>query len=78
MNGYELAARLRADPQTRAIRLVALTGYGSASDRVRTREAGFDEHAVKPVDIDALLAVLDVLLATRSDPSPATPPPAAP
>jgi two-component system, sensor histidine kinase len=54
---------LRADPRTRQICLVALTGYGSAADRQRTLEAGFDEHSVKPVDIDALLATLDRLLA---------------
>ena len=73
MNGYELAARLRADPQTRAIRLVALTGYGSASDRVRTRAAGFDEHVVKPVDIDALIGLLDALLTDAHEAPPRAP-----
>ncbi len=68
MNGYELAAALRADPRTRQIRLVALTGYGSAADRRRALEAGFDEHSVKPVDIDALLATLDRLLAGETAP----------
>jgi signal transduction histidine kinase/ActR/RegA family two-component response regulator len=68
MNGYELAAALRADPRTRQIRLVALTGYGSAADRRRALEAGFDEHSVKPVDIDALLATLDRLLAGEAAP----------
>ena len=68
MNGYELAAALRADPRTRQIRLVALTGYGSAADRRRALEAGFDEHSVKPVDIDALLATLERLLAGATAP----------
>jgi signal transduction histidine kinase/ActR/RegA family two-component response regulator len=63
MDGYELAARLR---QTRALAeqapripyLIALTGYGQASDRERSRRAGFDLHLVKPVDLTAILAAL--------------------
>ncbi|HET6960280.1 MAG TPA: ATP-binding protein [Vicinamibacterales bacterium] len=54
MDGYEVAARLRALPRCSHIRLIALTGYGLESDRRRTREAGFDEHFVKPIDIDTL------------------------
>jgi CheY-like chemotaxis protein len=38
--------------------LVAVTGYGQAEDRLRSREAGFDHHLVKPVDIDALRRLL--------------------
>ena len=63
MDGYELARRLRADPRTRAARLIALTGYGRAPDRRRAIDAGFDEHLVKPVDIESLLTRLDALLA---------------
>ncbi len=44
MNGYELAGALRADPRTRGVVLVALTGYGRGSDRRRALDAGFDEH----------------------------------
>ncbi len=58
MDGYEVAKRLRAAPGGEQLRLVAITGYGQAADRERTREAGFDGHLVKPVivdDIDALL-----------------------
>jgi PAS domain S-box-containing protein len=58
MDGYELGARLRALPGLEQIRLIALTGYGQESDRERTRAAGFDEHLVKPVDVDALIAFL--------------------
>jgi CheY-like chemotaxis protein len=54
MDGYELARRLRRVHPTE-LRLVAVTGYGQESDRVRAFEAGFDAHLVKPVDIDALL-----------------------
>jgi CheY-like chemotaxis protein len=53
MDGYEVAARLRAAGHTRAA-LVALTGYGRDSDVQRSREAGFDHHLVKPVDLGRL------------------------
>ncbi|HEX8434648.1 CHASE domain-containing protein, partial [Archangium sp.] len=48
LDGYEVARRLRRRPSGAAVRLVALTGYGQASDRQRSREAGFDTHLVKP------------------------------
>jgi CheY-like chemotaxis protein len=41
-----------------SIRLVALTGYSQPEDRVRTAEAGFDAHLTKPIDHDALRAIL--------------------
>ncbi len=63
MNGYELAAALRDDPRTRAIVLIALTGYGRGPDRSRAFDAGFDEHLVKPVEFEKLLARLGELLA---------------
>jgi CheY-like chemotaxis protein len=59
MDGYEIARRLRAEPHGADVYLVALTGYGSASDRDRTREAGFDLHLLKPVDPETLQSVLD-------------------
>jgi CheY-like chemotaxis protein len=58
MDGNELARRLRADPQTGAILLVAVTGYGQEQDRRAAFEAGFDHHLVKPVDMDELAALL--------------------
>nr|WP_308633593.1 response regulator [Massilia sp. YIM B02443] len=58
IDGYEVARRLRADPATRAIRLIALTGYGLEEDQRRVLEAGFDRHLVKPVAIDLLLDAL--------------------
>lgn len=59
MDGYELATRVRALPQGEAMKLVALTGYSEDNTRVRAMSARFDEHLVKPVNIDRLLAMLD-------------------
>jgi signal transduction histidine kinase/CheY-like chemotaxis protein/putative methionine-R-sulfoxide reductase with GAF domain len=56
MDGYALARQLRALGVSS--RLVALTGYGQASDRAQSRAAGFDEHVVKPVDLEALKGLL--------------------
>jgi PAS domain S-box-containing protein len=54
MNGYQLAQRLRSDPNFRGTLLVAITGYGQADDRQRAFSAGFDDHLIKPVDLEAL------------------------
>jgi CheY-like chemotaxis protein len=58
MDGNELARRLRLDPRTQAMLLVAITGYGQEQDRRAALEAGFDHHMVKPVDLDRLAAIL--------------------
>jgi PAS domain S-box-containing protein len=58
MDGNELARRLRAAPDTRGIVLVAVTGYGQEGDRLAALEAGFDQHLVKPVDMDRLAGLL--------------------
>ena len=55
MDGYELAPALRKVAGTRKIVIAAATGYGHASDRVRSQAAGFDHHLVKPLDADVLL-----------------------
>lgn len=54
MDGYQLAAALKADPATARVFLIALTGYGQPEDRRRALEAGFDAHMIKPVDLAAL------------------------
>ncbi len=58
MDGYEVARRLRASERCRAIRLVALTGYGQPDDRDEARRAGFDHHLVKPADLESVDAIL--------------------
>jgi signal transduction histidine kinase len=58
MNGFEVAKQLRAQEEFAHTLLVAITGYGRASDVKQTQSAGFDHHLVKPVDYDKLQAVL--------------------
>jgi signal transduction histidine kinase/ActR/RegA family two-component response regulator len=58
MNGYELARALRARPGTARTVLIAATGYGQEGDRDRAREAGFDHHIVKPVELRTVEAIL--------------------
>jgi PAS domain S-box-containing protein len=61
LNGYDACRRIRGEPWARDALIVALTGWGQESDRRRSRDAGFDHHLVKPVEIDALEAVLGAL-----------------
>ncbi|MBI3409406.1 MAG: MASE1 domain-containing protein [Planctomycetes bacterium] len=58
MDGYEVARRLRRRPGMRKITLVALTGWGQEEDRLRSLEAGFDNHFVKPVEPGLLQELL--------------------
>jgi CheY-like chemotaxis protein len=69
MDGYEVARRLRMEPQKswmKDITLVAMTGYGQEEDRHRTREAGFQLHMVKPVDFNKIEELLSSLPDNRS------------
>ncbi len=54
MDGFEVAHHLRAVSGLANVEMVAITGYGQEIDRRRTRDAGFAEHMVKPVDLDLL------------------------
>lgn len=65
LDGYEVARRLRALPQTRQAKLIALTGYGQPEDCERSHAAGFDRHLLKPVDPEMLSALLADLAARR-------------
>ncbi|SHG51387.1 ATP-binding protein [Massilia sp. CF038] len=66
IDGYEVARRMRADPATRAVRLVALTGYGQENDRATALDAGFDAHLVKPVEMARLVRVLEELAPSKA------------
>jgi PAS domain S-box-containing protein len=58
MSGYEVARRVRQRADVREATLIALTGWGQEDDRRQTREAGFDHHLLKPVNIDVLRSLL--------------------
>jgi len=58
MNGYDAARAIRRLPGLEDVHIIALTGYGQAADREKSREAGVDEHLVKPIEIDVLLRAL--------------------
>ena len=58
MDGYEIARRIRQRPDLDHVTLIALTGWGQAEDRLRSQEAGFQHHLVKPADPEALEALL--------------------
>jgi signal transduction histidine kinase len=66
MDGYELARQLRAKPALAHARLIAVTGYGQESDRRRALEAGFDEHLVKPIDLERLETMLRAHLSSSN------------
>ena len=57
IDGYEVAKQIRSKLRDRS-RLIALSGYGQQKDRQQAFEAGFDEHLLKPVDPERLLAIL--------------------
>lgn len=57
-DGYQIAQEMRADERLRNVQIVAVSGYGQSRGKESCREAGFDDHLVKPIDFDALLSVL--------------------
>jgi PAS domain S-box-containing protein len=65
MDGYELAAQLRRALPAVPVRLIALSGYGQASDRARSQAAGFDGHLVKPVELRRLLDAIAIATTGR-------------
>jgi len=58
MNGYEAARGIRRLPGLGGVLIIAATGYGQDIDRAKSRDAGFDLHLVKPIDLDALLQAI--------------------
>ncbi len=58
MDGLAATRRIRAQPGGAAVRIIALTGWGQEDDRQRTHDAGLDDHLVKPVQIEALVRIL--------------------
>jgi len=58
LNGYQVARKLREQPCGKSMVLVALTGWGQEADQAKSREAGFNAHLVKPVDLAVLTKLL--------------------
>ncbi len=58
LDGYEVAKRMRQQPVLQNVVLVAMTGYGKESDRLRAQEAGFDHHLVKPAKFEKVQQIL--------------------
>jgi CheY-like chemotaxis protein len=59
MDGFEVARRVRRLPAGAQPLIIAVTGYGSELDRERAKEAGFDHHLAKPVELEDLLKLLE-------------------
>jgi PAS domain S-box-containing protein len=58
MDGYDVARHIRRQTRFAGISLVAVTGWGQEEDRKRTQSEGFDQHLVKPIDLNALQTLL--------------------
>jgi CheY-like chemotaxis protein len=58
IDGFEVAKRVRSEPSTNHVTLIAITGYGQQSDRTRALASGFDAHLVKPVKFEQLAQLL--------------------
>ena len=58
VNGWELARLLRRELGNEAVRIIAVSGWGDPEHHQRSREAGFDAHVQKPVDMDLLQSIL--------------------
>jgi PAS domain S-box-containing protein len=71
LNGYEVARELRRQRPSDGLLLVAVSGYGQEHDRAQSRDAGFDHHLTKPVDLPHLLELLEAKR-TAGSPSAAT------
>jgi signal transduction histidine kinase len=58
LTGYEVAQRIRSQRPARPVTLIAVTGWGQEADKARAAESGFDHHFTKPLEPDALSALL--------------------
>jgi two-component system cell cycle response regulator DivK len=67
VSGFDVAKRLRSNPDTQGIPLIAATGYSHIQQLDRARAAGFDRIVVKPCDPDLLVEEIERLLSTETD-----------
>lgn len=63
LDGWEATRRIKADPETRGIPIIALTAHAMSDDRAKAVAAGCDEYDTKPVDLPRLLGKIEALLA---------------
>ena len=66
IDGFEVAARIRAEPEHRGILIVGVSGYGQEEYRLRSKQAGFDYHIVKPIEPSVLTGLLASMRATHT------------
>jgi signal transduction histidine kinase len=66
LNGFDACRRIRTQPGGASRKLIALTGWGQPEDVRRSADAGFDRHLVKPVEIEALSALLGAIVEART------------
>src|SRR4030095_12348204 len=68
LNGYDAARRIREQRQDNRVVIVAMTGWGQEEDKRKSKEAGFDQHLVKPVQANMLAELLANLPAPQERP----------
>ncbi|MPR10026.1 response regulator [Microvirga tunisiensis] len=66
IDGWEVTRRLKADPETRAVPVIALTAHALSTDREKAMAAGCDDYDTKPIELERLLEKIEHLL--RGDP----------
>jgi two-component system CheB/CheR fusion protein len=69
INGFEVAERIRAVPELQDILIVGVSGYGQEEHRLRSKQAGFDHHIVKPIEPGMLAALVASLRSSRANTS---------
>lgn len=67
LDGWEATRRIKADPQTRAIPVIALTAHAMAGDREKALEAGCDDYDSKPIEFGRLVEKLETWLSRKDD-----------
>jgi two-component system cell cycle response regulator DivK len=68
MDGWEATRQLKANPETQAILIIALTAHAMLGDREKAMEAGCDDYDTKPIELPRLLGKIEALLDERKAP----------